>query len=60
MYCLFVVVPVWDPKDLFIECITMFTAQGTRLIWVGLVEYHVIFPVSGMFRAERHDVTSWT
>jgi hypothetical protein len=33
-----VVVPASDPKDLFMERITMFTMQSTRLIWVGLVE----------------------
>jgi hypothetical protein len=27
-----------DPKDLFVEHVTIFTAQSTRLIWVGLVE----------------------
>jgi hypothetical protein len=27
-----------DPKDLFVERVTIFTAQSTRLIWVGLVE----------------------
>jgi hypothetical protein len=39
-YVLFwiVVVPASDPKDLFMERITMFTMQSTRLIWVGLVE----------------------
>jgi hypothetical protein len=39
-YILFwiVVVPASDPKDLFVERVTMFTAQSTRLIWVGLVE----------------------
>jgi hypothetical protein len=39
-YVLFwiVVVPTSDPKDLFMECVTMFTAQSTWLIWVGLVE----------------------
>jgi hypothetical protein len=33
-----VVVPVSDSKDQFGECITMFTVQSTRVIWVGLVE----------------------
>jgi hypothetical protein len=39
-YVLFfiVVVTASDPKDLFVERITMFTAQSTWLIWVGLVE----------------------
>jgi hypothetical protein len=39
-YVLFwnVVVPASDPKDLFVEHITLFTMQSTRLIWVGLVE----------------------
>jgi hypothetical protein len=39
-YVLFwiVVVPVSDPKDIFVELVTMFTAQSTWLIWVGLVE----------------------
>jgi ubiquitin C-terminal hydrolase len=39
-YVLFwiVVVPTSDPKDLFMECVTMFTVQITGLIWVGLVE----------------------
>jgi hypothetical protein len=39
-YVLFwiVVVPASDPKDLFMECVTMFMAQITGLIWVGLVE----------------------
>jgi hypothetical protein len=35
---LIVVVPTTDPKDLFVERVTMFTAQSTWLIWVGLVE----------------------
>jgi hypothetical protein len=35
---LVVVVPASDPKDLFMERVTMFTAQITGLIWVGLVE----------------------
>jgi hypothetical protein len=33
-----VIVPASDPKDLFMECVTMFTAQSTSLLWVGLVE----------------------
>jgi hypothetical protein len=39
-YVLFwiVVVPASDPKDLFVERVTMFTTQSTWLIWVGLVE----------------------
>jgi hypothetical protein len=39
-YVLFwtVVVFASDPKDLFIEHVTMLTAQITGLIWVGLVE----------------------
>jgi hypothetical protein len=39
-YILFwiVVVPASDPKDLFVERVTMFTVQSTWLIWVGLVE----------------------
>jgi hypothetical protein len=39
-YVLFwiVVVPASDPKDLFMECVTMFTVQSTWLVWVGLVK----------------------
>jgi hypothetical protein len=39
-YVLFwiVVVPASDPKDLFVEHVTMWTAQSTWLIWVGLVK----------------------
>jgi hypothetical protein len=39
-YVLFwtVVVPASDPKDLFMERVTMFTVQSTWLIWVDLVE----------------------
>jgi hypothetical protein len=39
-YVLFwiVVVSASDPKDLFIEHITMFTAQSTWLIWIDLVK----------------------
>jgi hypothetical protein len=33
-----VVVPASDPKDLFVECVTIFPAQSTGLIWVGFVE----------------------
>jgi hypothetical protein len=38
-YVLFwtVVVPASDPKDMFMECVTMFTTQITELIWVDLV-----------------------
>jgi hypothetical protein len=50
-----VVVPASDPKDLFMERVTIRTAQGTGLIWVGLVKLHVIFPVLRMFRAEGKD-----
>jgi hypothetical protein len=37
LFCI-VVVPPSDPKDLFVERVTMFTALITGLIWVGLVE----------------------
>jgi hypothetical protein len=39
-YILFwiIVVSASDPKDLFVERVTMFTVQSTWLIWVGLVE----------------------
>jgi hypothetical protein len=39
-YVLFwiVVVSASDHRDLFVKCVTMFTAQSTGLIWVGLVE----------------------
>jgi hypothetical protein len=39
-YVLFwiVVVPASDPKDLFVEHVTMQTVQSTWLIWVGLVK----------------------
>jgi hypothetical protein len=39
-YVLFwiVVVPASDPKDLFMKHVTIFTAQSTWLILVGLVE----------------------
>jgi hypothetical protein len=39
-YVLFwiMVVPASDPKDLFVEHVTMFTAQITGLIWVSLVK----------------------
>jgi hypothetical protein len=33
-----VVVPACDPKDLFVECVTMFTVQSIGLIWVGIIE----------------------
>jgi hypothetical protein len=55
-----VVEPASDPKDRFVERVTMFTAQITGLVWVGLVKKHVIFPVSWMFGAEGQDGTSWT
>jgi hypothetical protein len=35
---LIVIVPASDPMDLFVEHVTMFTAQSTWLILVGLVE----------------------
>jgi hypothetical protein len=61
-YVLFwiVVVPASDPKDLFVERVTKFTAQRIGLIWVALVEWHAIFPVLRIFGAEVQDVTSWT
>jgi hypothetical protein len=31
-----VVMPACDLKDLFMECVTMFTVQSTVLIWVVL------------------------
>jgi hypothetical protein len=39
-YVLFwiVVVPASDPKDLFVERVTIFTMQSTRLIWIDLIE----------------------
>jgi hypothetical protein len=39
-YVLFwiMVVHASDPKDLFMERVTMFTVQSTWLIWVGLIE----------------------
>jgi hypothetical protein len=39
-YVLFwiVVVSASDLKDLFMECVTMFTVQNTRLTWVSLVK----------------------
>jgi hypothetical protein len=39
-YVLFwiVVVSASDPKDLFMERVSMFTMQSTRLIWIGLVD----------------------
>jgi hypothetical protein len=33
-----VVVPACDPKDLFVECVTMFTVRSIGLIWVGIIE----------------------
>jgi hypothetical protein len=33
-----VVVSASDPRDLFMEHVTMFTAQSTELIWVDLVD----------------------
>jgi hypothetical protein len=30
--------PAIDPKDLFVEHVTMGTVQSTGLIWVGLVK----------------------
>jgi hypothetical protein len=33
-----VVMPASDPKDLFVECVTMFTTESIGVIWVGLVE----------------------
>jgi hypothetical protein len=61
-YVLFwiVVVPASDPKELFMDHVTMFTVQSTWLIWVGLVEKHVVFPTLRIFGAEGRDVTSWT
>jgi hypothetical protein len=39
-YVLFwtMVVRASDHKDLFVECVTMFTTQFTGLIWVCLLE----------------------
>jgi hypothetical protein len=37
-YFRIVVVPASDPKDLFMERVTMFTTQITGLTWVGLVK----------------------
>jgi hypothetical protein len=53
-YVLFwiMVVSASDPKDQFVERITMFTAQSTGLIWEGLVEGHAIFLVLLTFRAK--------
>jgi hypothetical protein len=36
--CCIVVVPTSDPRDIFMEHVTMFTAQRIWLIWVELVE----------------------
>jgi hypothetical protein len=33
-----VVVPSSDPKNLFVERVTMLSVQSTWLIWLGLVE----------------------
>jgi hypothetical protein len=52
-----VVVHASDPKDLFVEHVTMFTVQSTWLIRVGLVEQHVVFLVLQIFGAEGLDVT---
>jgi hypothetical protein len=35
---LVVVVLAWDPKVLFVECITMTNTQSTNLVCVGLVD----------------------
>jgi hypothetical protein len=35
---LVMVVSAYDPKVLFVECVTVFTAQSTWQIWVGLVD----------------------
>jgi hypothetical protein len=35
---LIMVVSAYDPKDMFMKRVTMFTTQNTELIWVGLVE----------------------
>jgi hypothetical protein len=61
-YVLFwiMVVPTSDPKDLLLECVTMFTAQSTWLICVGLVGEHVGFPVLWIFGPEGQDKTSCT
>jgi hypothetical protein len=37
LFCI-VFVSASDPKDLFVERVTMCTVQSTRLIWVGLVK----------------------
>jgi hypothetical protein len=37
LYCI-VLVPARDPKDLFMDRITMFSMQSIGLIWVGLVK----------------------
>jgi hypothetical protein len=59
-YILFwiVIVPASDLKDLFVERVTMVTAQSIGLVWVGLVEVHVVFPVLWLFGAKGQDVTS--
>jgi hypothetical protein len=46
-----VVVSSCNPNNLFVECVTIFTMQITGLIWVGLVEWHVVFPALRMFLA---------
>jgi hypothetical protein len=38
LYTGIVVVPASDTKDMFVECVTMCTAQSTWLISVGLVK----------------------
>jgi hypothetical protein len=37
LFCI-VVVPTGDPKDLFVERVTMFIAQIIMMIWVDLVK----------------------
>jgi hypothetical protein len=39
-YVLFWIVVVFasDPKDLFVERVTIFIVQSTWLVWIGLVE----------------------
>jgi hypothetical protein len=61
-YVLFwiMIVSANDPKDLFVERVTMFPAQSIWLKWVGLVEYQVVFLVLRIFGAEGQDVTTWT
>jgi hypothetical protein len=59
-YILFwiVIVPASDLKDLFVEHVTMVTAQSIGLVWVGLVEVHAVFPVLWLFGAKGQYVTS--